>query len=104
LPAGLVVRQDDDLTMDPVARTANLDGRPLSLTTREFDLLSYFLAHPGQAFSREDLLSSVWGWEHGDATTVTVHVRRLREKIEKDPSAPTRLVTVWGVGYRWDLS
>lgn len=104
VPSGLVVRQDDDLTVDPVARTATLDGRPLSLTTREFDLLSYFLAHPGQAFSREDLLSSVWGWEHGDATTVTVHVRRLREKMEKDPSAPTRLVTVWGLGYRWDLS
>ena len=60
------------------------------------------MAHPGQAFSREKLMRDVWGWEFGDTSTVTVHVRRLREKVEADPAAPQRLVTVWGVGYRWD--
>jgi DNA-binding response OmpR family regulator len=60
------------------------------------------MGNPGRAYSREQLMRAVWGWEYGDQTTVTVHVRRLREKIEADPAAPTRLVTVWGVGYRWD--
>lgn len=102
--SALATARDGDLVVDPIARVATLGTQPLTLTTREFDLLAHFLAHPGQAFSREELLSSVWGWQHGDATTVTVHVRRLREKIERDPSAPTRLVTVWGIGYRWDLT
>ncbi len=74
----------------------------LSLTTREYDLLHFLLLHPGQAFSREDLLADVWGWSFGDQSTVTVHVRRLREKVEADPNRPQRLVTVWGVGYRWE--
>lgn len=69
---------------------------------REFDLLAFLTGHPGQAFSREDLMSRVWGWSFGDSSTVTVHVRRVREKIETDPTAPVRLVTVWGIGYRWD--
>jgi DNA-binding response OmpR family regulator len=60
------------------------------------------MAHPGEAFSRADLLERVWGWSFGDHSTVTVHVRRLREKIEPVPAEPVRLVTVWGVGYRWD--
>lgn len=72
------------------------------MTSREFDLLAYFLAHPGVAFSRADLLEKVWGWDFGDQSTVTVHVRRLREKIEKDPAKPVRVATVWGVGYRYD--
>jgi len=101
-PATMAVRQDGTLTLDPAARTATIDGQPLTLTVREFDLLAHLLANPGQAFSREELLSAVWGWEYGDLTTVTVHVRRLREKIEANPSKPTRLVTVWGIGYRWD--
>ena len=79
-----------------------LGGEDTSLTAREFDLLRFFMAHPGVAFSRDDLLQQVWGWSFGDQSTVTVHVRRLREKIEVDPTTPTRLLTVWGVGYRWE--
>jgi DNA-binding response OmpR family regulator len=69
-----------------------------------FDLLRFLLAHPGTAFSRDDLLREVWGWSIGDQSTVTVHVRRLREKIEADPTHPVRLATVWGVGYRWEAA
>lgn len=89
--------------IDPAARVAKLNGRPLALTVREFDLLSFFVKHPRQAFSREELLPAVWGWTHGDLSTVTVHVRRLREKIEPDPTHPTLLTTVWGIGYRIDI-
>jgi hypothetical protein len=88
--------------LDPVAHRTTLGGAELALTTREFDLLHWFLAHPGQAQDRERLMRQVWGWEFGDLSTVTVHVRRLREKVETEPSRPTRLVTVFGVGYRWD--
>ncbi|MET8996103.1 response regulator transcription factor [Amycolatopsis sp. Hca4] len=93
---------DGDLRLQMKARTATLAGRELPLTTREFDLLAFFLAHPGVAFSRSDLLEKVWGWDFGDQSTVTVHVRRLREKIERDPAKPARVATVWGVGYRYD--
>jgi DNA-binding response OmpR family regulator len=93
---------DGDLALDPVAHRVQRGGVELPLTGREFDLLAWFLAHPAQAFGREELMRSVWGWEFGDQSTVTVHVRRLREKVEADPSHPTRLVTVFGVGYRWD--
>ncbi len=74
------------------------------MTTREFDLLAYLLDHPGEALSRDQLLQDVWEWNFGDKSTVTVHVRRLREKVEPDPAEPKRLVTVWGVGYRWEPS
>jgi DNA-binding response OmpR family regulator len=93
---------DGDLVVDSTEHTATLAGRRLSLTVREFDLLRFFLSHPAQAFSRDELLKQVWGWSFGDQSTVTVHVRRLREKIESDPTHPTRLATVWGVGYRWE--
>jgi DNA-binding response OmpR family regulator len=93
---------DGDLCLQMTARTATLGGRELPLTTREFDLLAFFLAHPGVAYSRADLLEKVWGWDFGDQSTVTVHVRRLREKIERDPAKPVRVATVWGVGYRYD--
>jgi DNA-binding response OmpR family regulator len=93
---------DGGLRLDTVARSATLNGSPLSLTTREFDLLVFFMVNPGQAFSRPQLLERVWGWDFGDQSTVTVHVRRLREKIEEDPANPKRIVTVWGVGYRFD--
>ncbi len=93
---------DGDLAIDPEQHRATLDGEPLALTMREFDLLYFLLAHPRQVWSREALLKEVWGWTFGDQSTVTVHVRRLREKVEPDPTRPTRLVTVWGVGYRWD--
>ncbi|MDX3386311.1 response regulator transcription factor [Streptomyces niveiscabiei] len=90
------------LALDPAARRATRDGRELSLTIREFDLLEFFLRNPGQATSREQLMQRVWGWEFGDLSTVTVHVRRLREKVEDDPANPRLISTVWGVGYRFD--
>lgn len=96
------VVRDGDLVLDVAAHTATLDGTPLQLTTREFDLLAFFIANAGRAFGRAELLDRVWGWQFGDQSTVTVHVRRLREKIEKDPAKPMRLSTVWGVGYRYD--
>jgi DNA-binding response OmpR family regulator len=71
------------------------------LTVREFDLLTHLMANPGQVLGRDELLASVWGWTVGDTATVTVHVGRLREKIEADPSSPQHLQTVRGVGYRW---
>ncbi|GAA4120170.1 response regulator transcription factor [Nocardioides fonticola] len=95
------VLRDGDLVVDTGARTARLADRPLALTVREFDLLAFLLAHPDRAFTRDDLLQQVWGWSVGDRSTVTVHVRRLREKVEDDPTRPRRLATVWGVGYRW---
>jgi DNA-binding response OmpR family regulator len=94
--------RDGGLALDPVAHRAWRAGRELQLTVREFDLLRWFLAHPGAVHARETLLREVWGWEVGDLSTVTVHVRRLREKIEPDPTRPRLLVTVFGVGYRWD--
>ncbi|MGW6529479.1 response regulator transcription factor [Streptomyces venezuelae] len=90
------------LTADPAARRATKHGSELALTLREFDLLAFFLAHPGHAYSREDLMCEVWGWDFGDLSTVTVHVRRLRGKIEDDPARPRLIQTVWGVGYRFE--
>ena len=92
---------DGDLVVDLSARRAVLAGTELAITSREFDLLAFLVAHPDQAFRRPALLREVWGWEFGDDSTVTVHVRRLREKVEADPSRPLRLETVWGVGYRY---
>jgi two-component system, OmpR family, response regulator ResD len=91
-----------DLVLDVTGHRAHRGGEPLALTAREFDLLAFFLAHPGEAFTRAALMERVWGWSYGDQSTVTVHVRRLREKVEDDPAAPKLLVTVWGVGYRFD--
>ncbi|MET8471923.1 response regulator transcription factor [Streptomyces sp. NPDC006422] len=90
------------LTVDPAARRATRDGAELALTLREFDLLAFFLRHPGRAFSREDLMREVWGWDFGDLSTVTVHIRRLRGKVEDDPARPRLIQTVWGVGYRFE--
>jgi DNA-binding response OmpR family regulator len=87
--------------VDAGAHTVLVDGEPTQLTAREFDLLAYFVAHPGQTFSKEQLMRRVWGWDFGDTSTVTVHVRRLREKIEADPSDPVRIVTARGAGYRF---
>jgi DNA-binding response OmpR family regulator len=98
-PARLV---DGDLVVDGARRVVTAGGTGLALTMREFDLLEFLVGHPGRAYTREELLSEVWGWSFGDHSTVTVHVRRLREKVEPDPTRPTRLMTVWGVGYRWD--
>jgi DNA-binding response OmpR family regulator len=98
------VLSDGDLVVDTRSRKVELDGQPVAVTLREFDLLAYFLQNRNRVLSREALLAAVWGWDVGDPSTVTVHVRRLREKVEKSPQAPTRLVTVWGRGYRWDPS
>ena len=88
------------ITVDRAARRATRDGIELSLTVRELELLAYLMDHPGVAFNREQLMREVWGWTFGDQSTVTVHVRRLREKVEIDAARPQRIVTVWGVGYR----
>ena len=90
------------LQVDTRAREATRSGAPLSLTVLEFDLLSFLMTHPRQAFRREDLLERVWGFPSGDTSTVTVHIRRLREKIEPDAASPTHIRTVWGVGYRFE--
>ncbi len=95
------VLRDADLIVDVGARSARTSGRDLGLTLREFDLLAWFIAHPGQVFTRADLLEQVWGWSFGDYSTVTVHVKRLRSKLETGASA-NRIATVYGVGYRYD--
>jgi DNA-binding response OmpR family regulator len=92
----------DWLVIDPVAREVTKDGRLLELTAKEFDLLVFLASHPRHVFSRDQLMDRVWGYEPAfDTGTVTVHVRRLREKIEDTPSRPCHLQTVWGVGYRF---
>ena len=91
-----------DLVLDLRAREVLRGDQPIALTAKEFDLLAFLMLRPRQVFTREDLLEQVWGYTFGDTSTVTVHVRRLREKIEPDPSQPTRIVTVWGVGYRFE--
>jgi DNA-binding response OmpR family regulator len=99
-PAGTYA--DGDLEVDVPARQARLRGDVVALTAREFELLAFLVRHPRQAFRREEILEQVWGYRYGDTSTVTVHVRRLREKIEPDPANPVRIATVWGVGYRWE--
>jgi DNA-binding response OmpR family regulator len=101
-PVGPVQLADGDLRLDVAARKATRGAEPLALTVREFDLLVFLISHAGEAFTRAQLLERVWGWDFGDQSTVTVHVRRLREKIEPDPARPSRIATVWGVGYRYD--
>ena len=89
------------LRIDPVARTALVEGRPLELTPREFDLLYFFARHPDQVYSRMELLNQVWGHQHdGYEHTVNTHINRLRVKIEKDAAEPEVIRTVWGKGYR----
>jgi DNA-binding response OmpR family regulator len=101
-PGASRVFVDGDLHVDVAARQARLRGEVVMLTARELELLVFLMRNPHRAFRREDLLQHVWGSRHGDTSTITVHVRRLREKIEPDPSNPTRITTAWGVGYRWD--
>ncbi|MFI8824787.1 response regulator transcription factor [Streptomyces sp. NPDC053431] len=101
-PTAAPVLRAAGLAVDPATRRATREGRELALTLREFDLLAYFLEHPGAAHTREQLMRRVWGWDFGDLSTVTVHVRRLRAKIEDDPARPRLIQTVWGVGYRFD--
>ncbi len=92
----------EDLEVDPTAHRVTIRGEEAQLTSREYELLLHFVRHPGQAFSRDQLMDAVWQYSfYSDTSTVTVHVRRLREKIEVDPSEPRWLQTVWGVGYRF---
>ena len=92
----------DGLQIDLGAREARVHGELAALTAREFELLAFLVRRPRQVFRRDELLEHVWGYTYGDTSTVTVHIRRLREKIEDDPSTPRRITTVWGVGYRFD--
>lgn len=99
--SGAVV-EDDDLTIDPARRQATVRGAPLALKPKEFDLLLFLMRHPGVIHSRDALLRRVWGYDYPvDTRTVDVHVRWLRRKIERDPSAPERIETVRGFGYRF---
>ncbi|MBI5293231.1 MAG: response regulator transcription factor [Chloroflexi bacterium] len=92
----------DDLQLDPGSRVVMVHGKEVALTAKEFDLLWLFARHPNQVFTRAQLLDQVWGYGYyGDPSTVTVTIRRLREKIERDPSQPLHLLTVWGVGYKF---
>lgn len=90
------------LRMDPDTREVTLGGKPVTLTAREFDLLHHLASHPKRVFTRDQLMEVLWGYSFSvETSTVTVHIRRLREKIEADPAHPTYLQTVWGVGYRF---
>jgi two-component system, OmpR family, response regulator ResD len=92
----------DELRIDPNSREVTVRGAPVTLTAREFDLLHYLASRPRQVFTRDQLMDAVWGYTFAaETSTVTVHVRRLREKVEKDPARPRYLQTVWGVGYRF---
>ncbi|MEV4618999.1 response regulator transcription factor [Asanoa sp. NPDC049573] len=102
VPEPAQVLRDGPLEVLTGPRTVRLGPTELTLTLREFDLLAHLMRHPARAFTRAELLEQVWGWTFGDQSTVTVHVRRLREKIETDPATPRRIVTVWGVGYRYE--
>jgi two-component system response regulator ResD len=94
--------QHGDLTLDSETRDVRKSGSLVSLTAREFDLLWFLASHPRRVFSREHLMSRVWGYEPAyDTGTVTVHIRRLRAKIEDDAARPRHIETVWGVGYRF---
>jgi DNA-binding response OmpR family regulator len=89
--------------IDMATRRVTRGGVAIDLTAKEFDLLAHMAAHPGRVYTREHLLRAVWGYDYfGDDSTVTVHVRRLREKLEPDPARPRYVTTVWGVGYRFE--
>jgi DNA-binding response OmpR family regulator len=93
------------LTINAAARAVTVNDRDVDLTAREFDLLLHFATHPGRVFRRSELLDNVWGHGHeGYEHTVNSHINRLRAKIERDPADPTCIVTVWGVGYKFDAS
>jgi len=93
----------DELSIDPKSRQVTVRGENIELTATEFNLLHFMCSHPRQVFKRDQLLENVWGFsEYVDPSTVTVHIRRLREKIESDPANPFWLLTVWGVGYKFD--
>ena len=103
-PLGTVphVLEAGSVTIDVAAHEARRAGEVLPLTAREFELLVFLVRHPRRAFRREELLERVWGTSYGDTSTVTVHIRRLREKVEEEAANPCHLITGWGVGYRWE--
>ena len=109
-PVGDLSRLPDEPTFDDIddeqehfPTLVTTDGEEIVLTAKEFDLLWFFARHPRQVFSRTQLLDQVWGYDFfGDESTVTVHIRRLREKVEADPSNPAYIHTVWGVGYKFE--
>ncbi len=101
-PVTRAVLRFGDLLVDPNTRQVTIRDQPVSLTAREFDLLHYLVSSPGRVFTRDQLMEAVWGYTFAaDTSTVTVHIRRLREKIEEDPARPHHLQTVWGVGYKF---
>jgi two-component system response regulator ResD len=101
-PANGEVLSFGELQINPNTRIVTVQGDPVTLTAREFDLLHHMASSPGRVFTRDQLMESVWGYTFAaETSTVTVHVRRLREKVEADPAHPCRLLTVWGVGYRF---
>ena len=103
-PAGRKVLSFEGLRIDPNTRAVLVDGEPATLTAREFDLLYHLASAPGRVYTRDQLMETVWGYAFSaDTSTVTVHVRRLREKVEPDPARPRYLQTVWGVGYKFGV-
>ena len=97
-PAGRITR--GPITIDTERRSAEVDGKPVELTVKEFDLVELLMRTPGKVYSRENLLDMVWGYDYqGDIRTVDVHIRRLREKLERNPAEPECIITKWGVGY-----
>jgi DNA-binding response OmpR family regulator len=101
-PAHEAAIELEDMTIDPAARRVTVRGADVPLTQREFDVLVFLARHPGQVFSRNQLMDAVWQYSfYSDTSTVTVHIRRLRAKIEADPAQPRHIQTVWGVGYRF---
>ncbi|MBI5566625.1 MAG: response regulator transcription factor [Chloroflexi bacterium] len=102
-PLSADVIRSGDLVIEPGARRVTLRDQPMALTAKEFDLLHFLASYPRQVFTREQLLDQVWGYTYaGETSTVTVHVRHLREKLEADPANPRLIETVWGVGYRFN--
>ena len=101
--SGADVIRAGDLRINAKARTVHDGLRSIDITAREFDLLAHLARHPGQVFTRDQLMATVWDHAYaGDTTTITVHMRRLRAKVERDPSRPRYLKTVWGVGYKFE--
>jgi len=101
-PAGRKALSFEGLRIDPNTRAVLVDGEPVTLTAREFDLLYHLASAPGRVYTRDQLMELVWGYTFSaDTSTVTVHMRRLREKVEPDPARPRYLQTVWGVGYKF---
>ena len=100
VPQPAAVLQRGHISIDSERRSAYKDGKSVELTMKEFDLVEFLMKNPGRVYSRENLLNLVWGYDYqGDTRTVDVHIRRLREKLERNPAQPEYIITKWGVGY-----